>query len=88
MQMTFPRLQELAPEKKTPETRGLQKGSLELVLQEKGKLLLLSSSHQKKNKCKHPVLLASLENSSRANPWRPTVQPDEHLQRSSSSLKH
>lgn len=65
----------------------LQKGSLELVLQQKGELLLLSSSHQQKNKYKHPVLLASLENSSGANPRRPRAQPDENLQHSSSSPK-
>lgn len=65
----------------------LQKGSLELVLQQKGELLLLSSSHQHKNKYKHPVLLASLENSSGTNPRRPRAQPDENLQHSSSSPK-
>lgn len=87
IQTAFPQLEELAPEEKTPETPGLQKGSLELVSQQKGELLLLSSSHQHKNKYKRPVLLASLENSSGANPWRPRAQPDEHLQHSSSSPK-
>lgn len=48
IQMASPQLQELASEEKTSEIGGLQKGSLELVLQQKGELLLLSSSHQQK----------------------------------------
>lgn len=51
----LPWLQESASEEKTSETGGLQKGNLELVLQQKGERLLLSSSHQQKNKHKHPV---------------------------------
>lgn len=62
--MAFPGLPELAPEEKTPEVQGLQKGSLELVLQEKGELFLLSSCRPQKNKCKLPLLLPALANSS------------------------
>jgi len=75
-------IQESAPEEKTPETGGLQKGSLELVLQQRGEPLLLSSSHRQKNKCRRPALLASLENGSGANPRRASAQPDEQPQHS------
>lgn len=82
IQSVFPLHHELAPKEKTPKTWALQKGSLELGLQQKGKLFLLTSSHQQKNTCKRPALLASLENNSGANLWRPS--PDQH---SSSSPK-